>query len=208
MNVTGTFDLLEYARHAGATTFVFASTGGLDGYSHDKFVETDPVNPLNFYLSSKHVAELLIRNYQQFFHTIVFRLFFVYGPGQKSAMLIPRLVRSVRAGEPVTLQGPEGININPVHVADVVAAFEGALGLSGHHLINVGGPQVLSLREIAKIIGERVGREPLITVREDEVPSHLIGDVTNMTALLGAPRVLFREGVTELCSTPEQGAGR
>ena len=207
VNVNGTFQLLEYARAVGAERFVFTSTGGLYGYSYEKFVETDPISPLNFYLSSKYVAELLIGNYQQFFRTTVLRLFFVYGAGQAAGMLIPRLVRSVLAGDPVTIQGDEGIRINPIHVADAVGAFERALTLGGHHLINVGGPQVLSLREIGHVIAAEVGREPVFTMVAEQEPGHLVGDLATMSALLGAPRVPFREGVVEVCREAERAPG-
>lgn len=199
VNVGGTFNLLEYAMTVGAARFILASTGGVYGYSYEKFVETDPVSPLNFYLSSKHIAELLVGNYQQFFDTTVLRLFFVYGAGQKPVMLIPRLVRSVLAGRPVTLQGHEGIHLNPVHVSDVVGALERALKLEGNHLINVAGPQVLSLREICRVIGTQVGREPVFTTLDDQKSGYLIGDITKMKELLGGPRVPFHEGVLEVC---------
>jgi nucleoside-diphosphate-sugar epimerase len=207
VNVDGTFKLLEYARRAGAGRFILASTGGVYGYSYEKFVETDPVSPLNFYLSSKYISELLVGNYQQYFDTTVLRLFFVYGAGQKPTMLIPRLVRSVLAGEPVTLRGREGIHINPVHVGDVVSALEGALGLRGHHLINVAGPQVLSLREICRVIGQHVGREPVFTALDDQKSGYLIGDITKMEELLGGSGVPFREGVLELCREAVGPAG-
>jgi UDP-glucose 4-epimerase len=207
VNVDGTFNLLEYARRVGAGRFILASTGGVYGYSYEKFVETDPVSPLNFYFSSKYIAELLAGNYQQFFDTTVFRLFFAYGAGQKPAMLIPRLVRSVLEGRPVTLQGSEGIHLNPVYVGDVVGAFERALGLGGHHLINVGGPQDLSLREICNLIGAQVGREPVFTTLDDEKAGYLIGDTTKMEELLGGPRVRFEEGVREVCREAERPAG-
>src|SRR6185503_3720649 len=131
INVQSTFEFLEYARKAGVKRFIFTSTGGLYGHSYEKFVETDPVNPLNFYFSSKYIAELLLGNFQQFFHTTVFRLFFVYGTGQTPTMLIPRLVRSVLAGEPITLEGDEGLRINPIPVSDVITSFERALSLEG-----------------------------------------------------------------------------
>lgn len=203
VNVNSTFNLLEYARRVGAERFIFASTGGIYGYSYEKFVETDPVSPLNFYLSSKYIAELLIANYQQFFHTTVFRLFFVYGIGQPQTMLIPRLVHSVLLGKPVMLQGHEGIQINPVHVADVVSAFQTALELTGNNLINLGGPQVLSLRQICQMIGEQLKREPLFEIRGEPEPGHLIGDVTKARALVGGPQVSFFEGIIEVCSAVE-----
>jgi nucleoside-diphosphate-sugar epimerase len=199
VNVNGTFQLLEYARRAGAGHFICTSTGGLYGYSYEKFVETDPVSPLNFYFSSKYIAELLTGNYQQFFNTAVLRLFFVYGTGQARTMLVPRLVRSVLSGEPVFLQGEQGMRTNPLYVGDAINALERALTLEGHHLINVGGPQVLSLREIGQIIGEHLGRAPSFVVGDGREPGNLIGDVTKMSALLGEPRVAFSEGVAEVC---------
>jgi UDP-glucose 4-epimerase len=199
VNVSSTYRLLEYARRVKAQRFIFSSTGGVYGYSYEKFVETDPVSPLNFYLSSKYMGELLIANYQQFFDTTVFRLFFVYGAGQAETMLIPRLVNSVISGRPLILQRYDGIQINPVHVSDVVNAFERTLSLEGHHLMNLGGPQVLSLREIGKFIGAELNREPLFEVRDDLEPGHLIGDLTKVRDLLGAPQVSFQNGVVEVC---------
>src|SRR3954452_22781278 len=54
VNTHGTFQLLELARAAGASTFAFTSTGGVYGYSDERLVEQAPVDPLNFYLSSKY----------------------------------------------------------------------------------------------------------------------------------------------------------
>jgi UDP-glucose 4-epimerase len=204
VNVKGTFNLLEYARRVGAKQFIFASTGGIYGYSYEKFVETDPVSPINFYLSSKYIAEQLAKNYQQFFDTVVFRLFFAYGAGQKPSMLIPRLIHSILSGMPITLQGNEGIHINPIYVGDVVDAMSRALELKGNHLINLGGPQVLSLRRISNIIGAELGRSPRFTITSSLEPHHLIGDIAKMKELLGEPLIAFSEGVGEVCREAEQ----
>lgn len=201
VNVVSTLNLLEYARQTGAQRFIFTSTGGVYGNSHEKkFVETDPVSPLNFYLSSKCAAELLVSNYQQFFDTTVFRLFFVYGAGQPRTMLIPRLVHSVLSGEPIILRGYEGIQINPIYVADVVNALQRALKLTGHNLINLAGPDVLPMREICRLIGVEVGRQPIFEVLNEEGPADLIGDVTRAQALLEGPSMAFSEGVIEVCN--------
>ncbi|HZT54347.1 MAG TPA: NAD(P)-dependent oxidoreductase, partial [Gaiellaceae bacterium] len=114
INVESTFRLLEYARHAGTQIFVYASTGGIYGYSYEALVETAPANPLNFYLTSKHIAESLVANYQAFFHTVVFRFFFVYGPGQEG-MLVPTLLEKVRKGDQISIAGRPGQRINPIY---------------------------------------------------------------------------------------------
>lgn len=199
LNVGATFELLEYARRAGAKHFVLASTGGVYGYGCRPFVETDPVQLDGFYFTSKHIAELLVRDYQPFFDTVVARLFFVYGVGQKPHMFIPRLIRNVMRGEAITLDGTEGIRTNPTHIVDAVDGLAATLNLSGHHVINLAGPQALSLREIGQAIAAEVGREPLFKVREEQAPGNLIGDVTRARALLGVPRVKFSEGIAEVC---------
>lgn len=199
VNTQSTFQLLEYGRVAGIKHFIYSSSGGVYGFREEGFEETDPVNTLNFYLSSKYCAELLMANYKPFFHTIVLRLFFVYGEGQSSSMLMPRLIRSVREGEPITLQGTDGIRINPTYVSDVVDAFERALSLDGSHLINVAGPEVLSLREIGQAIGKQLGREPIFDVQQDQEPGHLLANLTEMKRLLGGPRVVFSEGIARMC---------
>ncbi|MGQ0761920.1 MAG: NAD-dependent epimerase/dehydratase family protein [Acidobacteriota bacterium] len=199
VNTQSTLHLLEYGREAGISRFVYASSGGVYGFREEGFIETDPVNPLNFYLSSKYCAELLIANYQQFFRTVVLRLFFVYGEGQSSSMLIPRLIDSVAAGRPIVLQGQDGIRINPTYVGDAVAAFERGLTLEGSQLINVAGPEVLSLREIGEIIGRQLGCAPVFNVQPDQEPTHLVGDLAKMKTLLGGPHVTFVEGVARVC---------
>jgi len=109
--------------------------------------------------------------------------------------LIPRLVQSVREGRSITLQGQDGIRINPTYVTDAAAAIVQALTLAGSHKINVGGPEVLSLRQIGEIIGQRVGREPIFQIEADAAPRHLVGDIGKMSQLLGAPQIQFADGV-------------
>lgn len=199
VNVQATFALLEYARKAGAGRFVFASSGGVYGHNDEQFVETDRVAPLNFYLTSKYMGELLVSTYRNFFHTLVCRFFFVYGTRQNPVMLIPRLIHSVRVGHPVILQGDEGIRLNPINIADAVEALVRTLALEGDHIINIAGSEILTLREIANTIAATVGREPVFTIQADIKPKHLIGDTTKMRALLSAPRIRFNEGITPVC---------
>ena len=66
--------------------------------------------------------------YQGEFVVVILRFFFVYGPGQSNEMLIPRLVKSVREGQPIALDGLDGLRINPVYVEDAVRAVVSASG--------------------------------------------------------------------------------
>jgi len=184
----GVLRLLDYARSRGVKRFVFGSSGGLN--------EEAPVaaGNLGFYLGTKLCSEVLVRNYAPLMSTVVLRFFFVYGAGQKSGMLVPRLVRSVREGTLVTLQGAEGVRLNPTYVSDAAESIARALDLEGSHTINVAGPEELSLRRMCELIGTALGRAPLFEPQPGE-PRHLVGDTTKMRALLAAPRVRFADGL-------------
>jgi UDP-glucose 4-epimerase len=197
VNIDATLRLLEYTRLAEAKTFVFASTGGVYGHSYERFVETDPVSPLDFYLTSKYAAELLIANYKRFFRTIVLRFFFVYGPGQKG-MLIPNLLDKVRNGETVTIEG-RGLRINPIHVADAVRVFEPALALERSDLFNVCGDEAVDLDALVRLMGEAAGKPASIEHRPGERDGDIVGDNARMKSVLGVrPRTTLADGIASM----------
>jgi UDP-glucose 4-epimerase len=200
VNVGSTARLLDYARRSQTTTFVLASSGGVYGAGEEAFKENAAIPQhglLGYYLASKLCAEVLAQNYASLLNVSVLRFFFIYGKGQKRSMLMPRLVDNVRAGLPITLQGGDGIRINPIHVSDAVQALEGCLQLTGSHTFNVAGGEILSMREIATTIGKAVGREPVFKVEPVE-PRNLIANIEAMRASLAAPKVTLAQGVGEL----------
>lgn len=198
VNIDSTFHLLEYARHAAARTFIFASTGGVYAHAYEKLVETDPVSPLNFYLTSKYAAELLTANYREFFHTVVFRFFFVYGKGQ-GPMLLPSLLTRVRAGQPVVVEGSRGLRLNPIHVTDAVRVFEPALTLDASDVFNVAGDEVVGITELIGLLAAAVGVEARVEHIHGEVNRDLVGDNSRMKDILGvSPRISLREGIAGL----------
>ena len=190
VNTAKMLEMLDYARRAGAKTFVYASSGGVYGAGEHGFSEdiTLPASGENgFYLSTKLCSEILAENYKQFMNIVMLRFFFVYGKGQKRSMLIPRLVDNIREGNPIALQGDIGISINPTHVSDAVASVIAALNLKGFHKINVAGPKVLSLKQISEIIGDKVGVKPIFKYDSKKWPRNLIGKTEKMRKNLTAP---------------------
>jgi len=195
VNIKSTFNLLEYGRHVGAECFMLASTGGVYGHSYERFAETDPVSPLDFYLTSKFASELLIANYRKFFRTVVFRFFFVYGPGQKG-MLVPRLMEKVKKSETILVEGNPGVRINPIFVEDAVRVFEAGLHLATSDLFNVAGDEVVTITELVRLIGEVVGKEPVIDYKDVKTEGNLVGDNRRMKEMLGVfPRTRMRDGL-------------
>lgn len=194
VNLAATVRLLDWSRRVGVRRFVLASSGGADR-EHDG-------NRPTYYLATKRSAELLAASYATAFSVTILRLFFCYGAGQRSSMLIPRLIQMVENGLPIKLAGPDGIRINPVHVSDATTAVVEAAALDGHTVCDIAGPEVLSLRAIAEVIGRKVGRAPKFDVDENAPPDELIGDIATMRERLAAPTRTFESGVDDLLAAP------
>ena len=201
VNTARLVDLIDYARRAGAANFVYASTGGVYGGGPEPLGEDAPAPPageiLGFYPASKRAGELLAEAFSSQLNVAVLRYFFIYGPGQKRGMLIPRLVDSVREGRSVTLQGESGLRCNPIHAEDAARATVAAAGLDRSATVNVAGPEILSLRQICEAIGRRLGRRPVLEVQPGE-PRDLIADISLMESLLIPPARRFEDGVADL----------
>lgn len=201
VNVAATAALLDWAVAAGASQFILASTGGVYGPSREPHHEDEPpaASPPSFYAASKRAAEVLTTSYCSQFSVCVLRPFFIYGPGQDPGMLVPRLVERVRSGGTITLDGLDGMRFNPIHVSDAAAAVVAAIDHQSSSVVNIAGPEVISLRHAVSLIGACMGRPPHIESRTDVEPVDVVGDTSRMTALLGAPRIRLADVLVELC---------
>jgi len=198
VNVESTFRLLEYAREAGARSFVQASTGGVYGGGNGPLDEDARLRVLGFYPASKLSAEALVRGYETAFTTILLRFFFVYGPGQ-TGMLISTLIEKVRSGEELTVQGDDGLRINPIHFEDAIAVFEPVLGLERSDVFNVSGEEVVSIRQLIGVIEDVVGRQAVVRTADETPPEDLIGANKKMKDVLGVtPRISLAEGIRSM----------
>jgi len=175
---------------------VLASTGGVYGYRpHPISEREDEPRPTTFYFRSKRSAELLAEAYAELFAVVVFRLFFVYGAGQRR-MLIASLIDKVTGGEPIVVDGDPGLSINPIHIDDAVRAFEPALELDRSATVNVAGAERVSVTELVRLIGELAGRPPAIEHTEAQPEGDLVADIGRLRELLGvAPAISLSEGL-------------
>jgi nucleoside-diphosphate-sugar epimerase len=190
VNVASTVALADYARRAGARTFVLVSTGGVYGFGSRPAREDDPVAPIGFYQASKYAAEVLLAPYAEYFTTVILRPFFVYGATQRG-MLVASLARRVLDGQPVTGPGPR---MNPIHVDDAVRAIEAALALEESAVINVAGDEVVTVADVARGLAAAAGVE--IEIEEGEPAGDLVADTTRMRERLGVtPQVSLAEGL-------------
>jgi CDP-paratose 2-epimerase len=183
VNVTGTVNVLEAARHSGRRPLVlFASTGKVYGTLDSIPVRAgalrmqpgDPafrgiseVTPVDFhcpYSCTKSLADKYVREYARRYDlpTVVFRLGCIAGPGQfgnQGQGWVAHFVYSALAGRPVTVYG-DGLQVRDVlHVSDLVSAVNAArayIGVTTSKAFNIGGGlrRSVAVKEMVRLIEE------------------------------------------------------
>lgn len=201
ININAPIKIANWAISKGVRKFIYASSGGIyTNYEKPLKEEFDiSINNLKgFYLNSKLSAEMLLKNYSNSFETFaILRPFFMYGERQNKTMLLPRLMQNVIEGNSITLTGNEGIKINPVYIDDAAAAVENIMSLKGEYIFNIGGDEVVSIKELVNIIGDIVDNSPLFSYSED-AQSDLIADISAMKMKLTKPKTMLSEGLKKV----------
>lgn len=200
VNTRSTLELLEYCREAGGRQFFLASTGGVYGEQDSPITEAGlliPPSEIGFYFASKLASEMFSSTYRSAFDVTVLRFFFMYGKRQRSDMFLPRLISRVKNGEPISVRPDGGIRMNPVYVQDAASFLAGCIDKELPPVINIGGPDIVSIQEIAETIGEIVERAP-VWVSAPASPD-IVADITVMRKILGDQKLTsFMTGLTSL----------
>ena len=184
VNTAATVELLEHARRHGASHFIYASSASVYGVSEHPFSEDDRPTAQDFYSATKTSAELLAHPYESHLSVTTLRLVAPYGPGQRNRM-IPRLIASVLERRPVALNLAGRPRMNPIFVTDVEAVVVAALGSSTSQVINAAGDDTASIREIAELIGQAAGIEPVFEEGTTRVAGDIVCENARMKELLG-----------------------
>ena len=118
--------------------------------------------------------------------------------------ILPEIARQVYAGEPVSL---EVGYFNIIWQGDANSYALRALELaeSPARILNVTGPEVVSVRETALWYGRRFGREVCITMEERGRPRALLNNAAQCHDLLGRPTVDLAELLEMVAGWVESG---
>ena len=202
VNVVSVQRLLEHARQRGLQRFVYASSASVYGGGERPWRETDPTEGPGYYAATKQAAERLAWAYAEVFPVVILRLVTPYGPGQRNR-LVPTLVSRIQEGRPVSLREGGRPRMNPIFVEDVAEVFAQALQDSARPAhpdsaaVNVGGDEVLSIREMGETIGQIVEREPVFEAAPGASGGDVVVDTTRMRQVFRLPERLttFAAGV-------------
>lgn len=203
VNVLSTLKLLDYARKAGATKFVFASSGAIYGGSNQLvFDEHSPARPGDFYALSKLQAEQLVTHYHSFFGFAILRFFFIYGPGQKK-MLIPGLIDRIGHGRPVALNGERGIKLNPIYLTDAVECVFQSLKVKQVGILNVAGPEVVDIYSVSEMISKILGKAAHFHRQTDSGKEDFVASTERLKKVLNfTARIGLEQGLKETIEAP------
>jgi UDP-glucose 4-epimerase len=192
VNAAATVRLLDYTRRAGGRTFTYASSGSIYARGAEPVRETDEPKPPEFYATTKLAGERAVEQFRGVLLAHALRPFFIYGPNQPMMMMRGLLTR-VRDHQEVTLAGPDGIRINPVYVDDAAEAVIATLELEDSHTLNLAGPDVVSIRQIAELAGGLLKETPSFSLGDPQLD--LIASIERQSDVLGAPSTGFEEGL-------------
>lgn len=199
-NVTGTFNVLECARDAGADRIVYAASSSSYGIPEVyPTPETSPIQPQYPYALTKYMGEELALHWAQVYgmKAISLRLFNVYGTrsrttGAYGAVFGVFLAQKLN-DRPFTVVGDGTQTRDFTYVTDVARAFLSAAQsqISGE-AINVGSGGTFSINRLVELLG---GEIQFIPKRPGE-PDCTFADIEKIKNLLGwQSRVTFEEGV-------------
>lgn len=127
-------------------------------------------------------------------------VFYLYGPFEDERRVLPSVIRSVIAGQPIaTTTGTQTRDY--LHVADVAAGFVALAGASVGGGVDICSGSLVTLADVLRIVGDETGRPDLIRIGElgpgDDSGHGAAGDPQPLHALGWQPRHELRAGIRD-----------
>jgi nucleoside-diphosphate-sugar epimerase len=193
-NVTATRSLLETARAAGVSRFVFVSSPSIFARLADQTPigadDSPAVRPLNAYARTKLAAErLVLAASSNGFATCAIRPRALVGEGDR--VLLPRLAALARrARMPLPRGGQASIELTDLRdAAWAIGEAEARAPALGGRAINVSGGQPIAVRDLALRLAAALGTQPRLV---------------SLPLALAIPVATIAETLARLARSPEE----
>ena len=201
VNITGFLNMLDAARRAGVTRFVYAASSSTYGDSQDLPKREDRIgNPLSPYAATKLANEIYAAVYARTygFKATGLRYFNVFGPRQDPdgayAAVIPKWTAAMIGGQTVTINGDGQTSRDFCYVANAVQAnLRAALArdeVQGE-VFNVAVGERTSLLELFSKLGDALERHQVHYGQAPVMSDFRVGDVRHSLADIGKARELL-----------------
>lgn len=193
----------EFARHGGRRVLVAGTCAEYDwsaGLCAEAATATRPATP---YGRSKHALheELVPLTEEVGVQLVWARLFFLYGPREDPARLVPSVIGALLRSQPALCSfGTQRRDF--LHVSDAAEALLGLLFAGAAGTFNVASGLAVSVAEVVNRIGDLLGMRDRIRLGARPVvlsdPPLLVADVRRLGSALGwAPRLGLTEGLEQ-----------
>ncbi|HEV2263932.1 MAG TPA: NAD-dependent epimerase/dehydratase family protein [Stellaceae bacterium] len=207
-NVQGTVHVLEGARAAGVTKFVYAASSSCYGLAATPTREDHPIKPQYPYALSKYMGEQATFHWHQVYGLAVnsICIFNAYGPRVRTTGVYGAVFgvffRQKLAQKPFTVVGDGNQTRDFVYATDVATSFLAAAETSivGERF-NVGAGNPQSVNRLVSILGGDVTYVP----KRPGEPDCTFADIGKITSQLGwKPTVAFEDGVHRMLTDIER----
>ena len=208
MNTYRAIRTAQTASAAGVRWFCYTSTGNVYAPSLAPLAEGHPIRRDDPYALSKLAAEEALALFGGRMPVLCPRLFGLFGPGQKQ-MLPANLLARIRSGQEIVLEPApgengeaEGLCVSFTYVADAARLLEelALLALADKSLprvLNMAGPEPISIRRFSVELGRVVGMEPRFARAPTPRIHNLIADIGLLDTLLTPRWTPFSEAMAQ-----------
>jgi UDP-glucose 4-epimerase len=202
VNVLGTVQVLECARHAAVRKLVYSASSSCYGLASVPTREDHRIQPEYPYALSKFQGEQAAFHWHRVYNLPVnsIRIFNAYGPRVRTSgaygAVFGVFLRQKLAGLPFTVVGDGSQRRDFVHVRDVARAFLAAAetDVTGE-VFNLGTGNPQSVNSLVDLLGGEVTYVP----KRPGEPECTWADIAKISRELGwRPEVEFPDGVTEM----------
>ncbi len=204
VNVKGTQNLLEFAKHRNIKQFIYASSSSVYGINKNfPWKESDAVlNPISPYASTKISGELLGHVYSHLFgiRFIALRFFTVFGPRQRPDLAIHLFSKKIMNNEVIHFFGNGSTRRDYTYVTDTVQGIFNAIHYTRtpYEVFNLGNHHTVSLSEMISTLEEVFEKKAIIKHLSEQMGDVPItfADISKAQQLLNyMPKTNFKEGV-------------
>ncbi len=203
VNVEGTVNVLEAARHAGVKKITIASTSSVYGLnSKMPFSESDPIfSAISPYAASKLCCEALGHVYHHIYgmDVVMLRFFTVYGRRQRPDLAIYKFAKLITAGQPIPVFGDGSTARDYTYVGDILDGIMACTQKEfGYEVFNLGESQVVKLSHLIELLENALGKKAIIDrqpMQPGDVPL-TFADISKARAKLGYnPQTRIEQGI-------------
>ena len=208
-NVDGTVAVLETARRAGVTRFIYAASSSCYGVP-DQYPtpESAPIRLMYPYALTKYIAEQYVLHWGRVYKlpVVSLRLFNVYGPRARTSSsygaVFGVFLAQKLSGKPFTVVGDGTQTRDFTFVSDVVQSLVSAAESTiRDEVFNVGAGKPHSINQLVEVLEGPVVYVP----KRPGEPDCTYADISKISkALHWSPKISFEQGVRSVLDNIEQ----